>query len=161
VSYSSRQYRDDLAIGLLMALGLTLIAAIPLAIAGVLNLAALLRHRPLEVPWLAYLAMWVVVPGSYFVAALVGATAAFLLRPLRNSLLGWTLTGAVLAAIIYGSVGLALAIFFNPVGAIVLEHSTREEAWESIPGFVAILSPVGALVGTYIGWRDRRGKPLW
>jgi hypothetical protein len=161
VPYSANQYRADLVMALLMALGFTFIAAIPLGILGIVNLVASIRHRPLELPWPTYLAVVLVVPASYVAAALSGGTAAFLLRPLRGHLIGWMLSGAVVSACIYGSVGLALAVFFNPVGAAILENSTRQEAWNSILPLVALLSPVGALVGGYFWWRDRQGKPVW
>ena len=105
--------------------------------------------------------MWLVIPGSYFAAALTGGTAAFLLRPVRRWLVGWGVTGAIVAACIYGSVGVALAVFYHPVGAVILENATRAEAWSLIPPMLGFLSPVGALVGFYMGWRDRRGRPLW
>jgi hypothetical protein len=144
-----------------MALGLTFIAAIPLGILGVVNLVDLVRHRPLELPWSTYAAVLVVVPASYLTAAITGGTAAFVLRPIRRHMLGWMVTGAVVAAAIYGSVNLALAVFYNPVGALLLEHSTKEEVWDSILPFLAIVTPIGALVGAYMCWRDRQGKPVW
>jgi len=161
VSYSAARYREDVVKAVLAALGLTLIAAIPLGLLGVANLVDLFRHQPLEVPWMTYFASLLIVPASYFLAAIVAGTAVFLLRPLRGHVLGWMVTGAVLAAIIYGSVALALAAFWNPVGALFLEHSTKAEAWALISSMIAILSPVGAIVGAYMWWRDRQGKPVW
>src|SRR5438132_4204689 len=122
--YSGKQYREDLTIAMFMALGLTFVAAVPLGILGVVNLVELVRRRPLQVPWLSYLAVLVVVPACYGAAAITGSAAVFLLRPVRRYMLGWIVTGAVVAGAIYGSVGLALAIFYNPVGALFLEHST-------------------------------------
>src|SRR5689334_18292362 len=109
-----------------MAVGLSFIAALPLGLLGVANLIDVARQRPLEVPWLTYAAALIVVPVSYAAAAITGGTAAFLLRPIRRHVLGWMVTGAVVAAAIYGSVGLALVVFYNPVGALFLEHSTRQ-----------------------------------
>jgi hypothetical protein len=161
MSHSASRYREDLVMALFAALGLTFIAAIPLGLLGIVNLVDLFKRRPLEVPWMTYFAVLLVVPASYFVAAIFAGTAAFLLRPLRSHVLGWMVTGATLAAIIYGSVGLALAVFWNPVGALFLEHSTKAEAWALIPPMMAILSPVGAIVGVYMWSRDRQGKPVW
>src|SRR3989442_10647293 len=62
VSYSAKQYREDLATALYMAVGLSFIAAIPLAFLGLANLVDLVRQRPLEVPWVTYLAVLLVVP---------------------------------------------------------------------------------------------------
>ena len=159
--YSPKQYREDLATALYMAVGLSFIAAIPLALLGFANLVDLVRQRPLEVPWLTYLAVLLVVPASYAAAAITGGSAAFLLRPLRSHVLGWMFTGAVVAAAIYGSVGLALVAFYNPVGALFLEHSTRQEALEMIPFMLVFLAPVGAVVGAYMCWRKRQGRPVW
>jgi hypothetical protein len=161
VSYSAKQYREDLIMALSMALGLTFIAAIPLGLLGIVNIVDVARNRPLELPWVTYLAVLFVVPLSYVLAAITGGTAAFVLRPLRRHVLGWMVTGAIVAALIYGSVGLALAVFYNPVGAVLLEHSTKQEVWALIPPIMAILSPVGALVGVYMWWRARQGRPVW
>jgi hypothetical protein len=107
------------------------------------------------------LAGLLVVPASYFLAAILAGTASYLLRPVRRHLVGWLLTGAVVAALIYGSIGLMLAVFYNPVGAWVLENSSKDETWGMILPIAGLLSPVGALVGAYFWWRDRRGNPVW
>jgi len=69
-------------------------------------------------------------------------------------------TGALLTPIAYGSVGLMLAVLYNPVGAAILEDSTRQEVWTMIPIIMGLLAPVGALLGSYAWWRDRQGKPI-
>ncbi len=159
--YSAKQYREDLFFGLYMAVGFTFIAAIPLGLLGLANLIAYVRHRPQELPWSTYWPIVVVVPASYFFAGILATSAAFLLRPLRRNLTGWILTGAIVAAIIYGSVGLALAVFYHPVGAALIDNSSQEELWGMIPLIMALLSPVGAGVGAYMWWRGRKGRPLW
>ena len=143
-----------------MALGLTFIAAIPLGLLGIVNLVETVAHKPLELPWITYFATIIAVPASYFLAGLLGATAAFLTRPLRANVLGWVLTGALLTPIAYGSVGLMLAVLYNPVGAAILENSTRQEVWTMIPIIMGLLAPIGAVLGAYAWWRDQRGKPI-
>jgi len=143
-----------------MALGLTFIAAIPLGLLGIVNLIETISHKPLEISWFTYLATISAIPASYFLAAVLGATAAFLTRPLRANVLGWMFTGALLTPIAYGSVGLMLAVLYNPVGAAILEDSTRQEVWTMIPIIMGLLAPVGVLLGAYAWWRDRQGKPI-
>ena len=143
-----------------MALGLTFVAAIPLGVLGIVNLVETVSHHPLEIPWGTYFAIIIAVPASYVLAGVVGASAAFLTRPLRVNVLGWVLTGALLSAIAYGSVGLMLAVWYNPVGATILEDSSKHEVWVLIPIIMGFLAPIGAGLGVYAWWRDRQGKPI-
>src|SRR6266513_668866 len=98
-----------------MAVGLSFIAAIPLALLGLVNLVDLVRQRPLEVPWLTYFAVLLVVPPSYTAAAITGGTAAYVLPPLRSH----------------------------------------------VPLWMFMLAAVGAVVGAYMWWRKRQGRPVW
>jgi len=158
--YSLKNYFADLATGMFMAAGLAVIAAIPLGILGVVNLFKFLTHSTLELPWLTYGLTILVVPGSYFAAALIGGTAAFVLRPIRRFLPGAMITGAIVSAAVYATVGFSLAIFYEPVGAYFFEHSSRQETWAMIPDILPFVSPIGAFVGLYVWWRSRRlGRP--
>ncbi len=143
-----------------MAMGLTFIAAFPLGLLGIVDVVETISRRALEVPWGTYFAIIIAIPASYTFAAVLGASVAFLTRPLRSNVLGWVLTGAVVCAIVYGSVGLMLAVLYNPVGATFLEHSTRQEAWAMIPIIMGLLAPMGGVLGAYAWWRDRQGKPI-
>jgi hypothetical protein len=159
-AYSAEQLRSDLATAFLMAVGISMIAAIAFAIGGVVNVLDLIRGKSVSTPWRTYLLSIIVVLLSYCVAAAAAGLLAFILRPARRSIVGWAVTGAAISAAIYGSVGVTIAVFFDPVGAFFLEHTTREEAWSSIPGFLEIMAPVGAVVGVYWWWRDRHGRPF-
>jgi hypothetical protein len=160
VAYTVTQYRADIVKSLYAAVGLTFIAALPLGLLGVVDLVEALSRRPLEVPWGTYFAIIVAVPASYALAAVLAASAAFITRPLRANVVGWVLTGALMTPIVYGSVGLMLAVLYDPVGATFLEHSTRHEVWAMIPLIMGLLAPMGGALGAYAWWRDRKGKPL-
>jgi len=159
-SYTRERLVQDLVMGALMALGLTLVAALPLAFLGLRNLLQALRGR-LEMPWPTYGELWLVIPGSYLVAGLVGAGAVFLLRPVRRGVIGWVLTGMLVAIIAYDTIGLALAVFYDPVGAIILDHSSQADAWALIPFMTACVAVLGAATGAYCWWRARSGNPIW
>jgi hypothetical protein len=55
MSYSSKQYRQDLTFASLMAVGFTLIAAVPLGLMGIVNVVKLVRTGTADVPWSTYL----------------------------------------------------------------------------------------------------------
>jgi hypothetical protein len=158
--YSLKNYLTDLATGMFMAAGLAVIAAIPLGILGVVNLFKFITHSTLEVPWSTYGLTILVVPGSYLVAAMIGGTAAFVLRPIRRFLPGAMITGAIVSSAVYATVGISLAVFYEPVGAYFLEGSSRQETWAMIPELLPFVLPIGAFIGLYIWWRNRRlGHP--
>jgi hypothetical protein len=154
--YTRKQYRADLFGGAVMAVAFSALAALPLIAVGVVNIFRTARGGAPDPPWGTYLSIWLVVPSSYIVAGLVGANIVFLLRPLRRSLVGWALTGIGVSAAAYGVVGVALALFFDPVGRTFLDNTTPTEAWHMIPWVVVGLSPIGALTGIYMGAKDRR-----
>jgi hypothetical protein len=156
--YTRKQYRADLFGGAVMAVAFSAVTALPLIAVGVVNIFRTARGVAPDPPWDTYLSIWLVVPGSYVVAGLVGANIVFLLRPLRRSLVGWALTGVGVSAAAYGVVGVALALFFDAVGRTFLDDTTRTEAWHMIPGIVTALSPIGALAGIYMGVKDRRQR---
>lgn len=157
-SYSRRQWREDAQIGLLMALGIGAISALPLGFLALANLWRASQGQPLELPWREYLALVAAVWASYLVAGQLGAVAYFMLRPARRWVLGWAATGAALAVSIYGTVGYMLAIFYEPVGRIILEDSTRAEAWEVARFGTRFFAAAGALFGVYHAWRIRTGR---
>jgi len=159
-AYSAGQLRSDLTASFFMAAGFSLLAAVPFAIGGVINVLDVVRKKPLSVPWRTYVLSVLVVLLSYFVAAAAGGLFTFALRPARRWFFGWAITGAAISCAIYGSVALAIAVFWDPVGAYFLDHSTHQEAWDSIPGFLELMAPIGAVVGIYYWWRDRQGRPL-
>ncbi len=131
-------------------------AALPLGVVGILNMLAWIRGTPLTVPWFAYGMLWLVIPGSYLIAGSAGAAAFWALRPLRRTILGYALTGALLAMIAYGTIGLAMAVFYEPVGRIFLENSSPEEAWALVRTSPPVFGFFGLCAGVW-SWfkRDR------
>lgn len=157
-SYTTAQYRKDAQFGLLMALGIAAISALPLAAIGVLNLWRMLESQTLEMPWSTYGAVVLAVWGSYIVAGQVGAAAYFLLRPLQRFAVGWILTGAAEAIAIYGTIGYMLAVFYEPVGRTFMKGTSEIEAWKQARFGVVCFGVLGAAFGAYHAWRVRTGR---
>jgi hypothetical protein len=154
--YTASQLRADLTKGWIMALVFSCFAAIPFALMVFRNTVEILRHQDPELPWRTLGAMVLVVSMSYVVASQVGALAFFVLRPLRRSVLGWMATGFAIAVVAYGTVGLAMAIFYDPVGRLFLRDSTPQEAWAMVK-FTPFLGIVGALAAAW-QWRKARSR---
>lgn len=157
-AYTHKQWREDAEIGLIVAVGIGVISTIPIGLLGLGNLWRLLRGQALELPWLDYGAVIAVVWGSYLVAGQLGAAAYFLLRPAQRWVLGWMAIGAALAVAIYGTIGYTLAIFYDPVGRLILQHSSRAEAWDLARSGTCFFAVGGALFGAYHVWRVRTGR---
>ena len=153
--YTREQLREDQLAGLFMAAAFTMLAGIGFGLAVMANFVQMMRGHSLEVPWSTLGAVALVVVGSYVVAGQLGAFAFFLLRPLRPSLLGWMLTGFWIAFLAYGSVGVALAAFYDPVGRVFLDDSTAAEAWELVR-LTPWLGAFGALAGAWHWWFNIR-----
>ena len=156
--YTLAQWRADAKVGLLMAVGIGAISALPFTLLALLNLWRWASDRPLEMPWSDYSAVVAVVWASYLLAGQLGAAAYFLLRPTHRWILGWIATGAALAMSIYGTVGFMLAAFHQPVGRIFLEDTTPAEAWVLARLGTALFGVLGALFGAYHAWRVRTGR---
>jgi hypothetical protein len=137
-----------------MAIGLMAITLIPFGFVTVSNVINAMRGRALELPWASLGVTVLVVWGSYLLASQIGAFAYFLFRPLRPRLFGWLVTGYVLAVVAYGTIAIALALFFDPVGQIFLEDSTRAEAWAMVR-VTPWLGIVGAAGGMWQWWKGR------
>jgi hypothetical protein len=146
--------RADLVAGIFMAGLFSCVAAIPFGLVALANLVRLIHKQSPELPWRTLGAMALVVLASYTVASQVGALAFFVLRPLRRSVLGWMATGFVLATIAYGTIGLALAVFYDPVGREFLTNSTEAEAWQMVR-FAPVLGLVGLVAGVWLWWKAR------
>lgn len=148
-------YRECARFAFYAAVVLCAISALPFAALAFLDLVALVRRVRPEMPWPELGATVAVVWGAYIVAGQGAAAAFFVLRGTRRWLIGWVVTGYAIAAIIYGTVGLAGAVFWDPVGKELLEEGTRAEAWASIPSVTAVLGCVGAIAGLVMWWRQR------
>ena len=147
----------ELIVGWLMAVGFCILAAIPLSIALVLSLlgsdvGGAASVRPFE--WLLAMAA---VFASYFIAATLAAPVCTLCRPFRDSLVGSMLTGALMAPIIYGSIGLVAILAWEPVGRIMFgDHGESQADFvRGMPSFLGVVALVGVVGGPFIRrvWR--------
>lgn len=146
--------RDDITKGLGVALGLSVTAAIPLALLGIALCVESARGSTLEMPWSGYAALLLLVFASYFVAGSVGGAVFGLLRPLRAIAYGWLITGALLWTIAYGTVGIAIAAFYDQAGKYVLENSSQAEAWQMVPWMMACTGIFGGCYGIFQWFQD-------
>ena len=136
-----------------MAAGLTALASLGFGLAALGNLVQMARGRSLEVPWATLGAAALVMTGSYVVAGQIGALAFFLLRPMRRSVVGWMLTGFWIAFAAYGTVGVALAVFHEPVGALFLEDSSQLEVWQLVR-WTPWMGGIGVIGGAWQWWKE-------
>jgi hypothetical protein len=126
---SERSLRDDISTAMYMATGLSMLALLVFIVGG---LAALFGFLQTDRWWDIPGAM-VLVFASYFTAALLGGFAFWALRPLRRVLLGYILTGAVVAIIVYGSVGLLGILGFVCLNINLFEFQSEADAWRLWP----------------------------
>lgn len=138
--------REGIVQGVGIAIGFSMIAALPLGGLGIVLCVESARGSTLEMPWSGYGALLLIVFGSYFVAGFIGGAVFGLLRPLRAIAYGWFVTGAMLAVIGYGTMGIAIAAFYDQAGKYVLDHSSQADAWQMIPWMMAF---TGLLAGCY------------
>jgi len=125
--------------GLFLATGLSLLAwgIIALAVVGSLGTRG-------SVPRLGELARGgSVVTVAYFFGFWLAGAAFDLLRPIRASVVGHALVGAIAAVAIYGSVGVAMPLL-DP------DASLRD-----VPPVTLFLAPVGAVAGLVFWVRSR------
>ena len=99
-------------------------------------------------------------PTLIFLAYLLGAAGVgvglFFLRPLRRWLLGWIVSGYVLGVMVYGSMGLMLAVGYQYLGVNLLKARSVKDAWGSVVPTALICGVVGALVATMWWFQSRR-----
>lgn len=157
--YSRQQLIEDHLAGLFMAVGLMAMAMIGFGLLFLMNLIQMFHGHDLVAAWSAFAITVGVVFGVYLVAGQVGAFAFFLLRPLRNNVFGWMLTGFALAMAAYGTMGLAIAVFFDPVGKVLDMDGTAEEAWELVR-FTPWLGFFGMAGGAFYWGYQKKHPPL-
>jgi hypothetical protein len=153
-------FREDLMLGFSIAAVFSVIAALPL---GLLCLVALGRvifgHAPF-----AELRDWLItavaVFVSYFLAAALASPLYSLCRPIRHRLWGAAITGALIAPVIYGSVGLIGVLLWEPAGRLLFgdDGTTRVEFIAFARTAPAIFAVVGLVGGPFVLWRTARGK---
>lgn len=146
--------REGLGIGIGMAMGFSAIAALPLGVLGIVMMVETARGSALEMPWSGYGSLLLLVFGSYFVAGAIGGPTFTLLRPLRQWVYGWVVTGIMLAVIAYGTMGVAMAAFFDQAGKYILHDSSQAEAWQMIPWVTTFLGLMGGCFGLAKWFQD-------
>ncbi len=145
---------DDIRGGWLYATGFSVIALVIIGVAAV-STAAGTAHvsgwdtLPLGLP--------LVVVG-YFAAGTLGGMAFGLLRPLRRWLLGWMLTGFVIAALVYGAVGM-MGVAGYYLGVNILDLKSAAEGWRLLP-WISLITGVfpGSLLGVYYWYKNRKAE---
>jgi len=149
---------DELIMGWAAAAVFCLLAALPLGAVGVVSLVqAATGHAP-EVGLTDWALIVATVFASYFVAASLAAPVCTLCRSIRDSIPGSMLTGALMATIIYGSVGLMAALVWDPVGRTFFGDggTTQGEFLADMPVLLGLFAVIGLVAGPFIRtqWRN-------
>jgi len=144
--------RRALGGGLLYAAGFSVIAAVMIAIGGVGDLVGASKISD----WSQFPLGFPVVILSYVVAGALGGIAFWALKSARRGLIGWLLTGFIIAALVYGSVGLTGVLGFY-FGIDLLDLESAAEGWSFILPLMLITGvAVGLPGGAYFWYRSRK-----
>jgi len=153
-SSGRRTLWDDIRGGWLYATGFSIIALVIIGAAAVSNAVGTAHVTgwdtlPVGLP--------LVVVG-YFAAGTLGGIAFGMLRPLRRWLVGWMLTGFVIAALVYGAVGMMGVVGYY-FGANILDLSSAAEGWRLLP-LISLITGIfpGSLLGVYYWYKNRKGE---
>lgn len=153
-------FKADLLLGFGVALGLSLIAAIPLGLILLATLAGAIVGRGTFAEVRDWLITAVAVCASYFLAAAVAAPIYSLCRPIRGRLWGAAITGAVMAPLIYSTFSVVGIVLWEPVGRLLF--GDRGETRESFIAFARvapiIFAAVGLFGGPFVWWRSSKAE---
>jgi len=143
----SRDIRD----GWLYAAGFSVLAVLIIVLAGLATLTGARKFSdwssmPLGLPLIII---------GYFLAGTLGGFAFWVLRPWRRLLIGWVLTGFIISALVYGSIGVIGVISYY-AGVNILDLKSATEGWRLVP-IVALITGVvpGIPVGIYYWYKNR------
>ena len=143
---------EDVRTGWYYAAGFTVIATVIVVVAVASDAIGTRQYRDLDV--ILPFGLPLVVLG-YFAAGTVAGCAFWVLRLLGNSLVGWMLRGFVIAALVYGVIGVTGIIGFH-VGLNLLDLESASEGWRMLPLIAGILGVFpGTLVGAYYWYQHR------
>ena len=98
-----------------------------------------------------------VIGTSYFVLSLIGGFALWLMYPLKGTLPGYIIRGAVLAPIVYGVVGFSAVMLYIHTGVRVIDFESHEDAWTFLAFSIPLFSVLGAVLWgplMYYGFSD-------
>jgi hypothetical protein len=158
--YSIKGLREDFRFALGFASVLSLIAAIPLALVTLVNIAAHGAHDTSAIPWPALGEFAVVVGGCYFATALLGTPVLFLARPIREGRLGWVLGAFVVFT--FGIASMSLLLLWFPDAAIVFSRHGEAPPTPGIFRSMIRISPFiglfGSLIAAFSYSEDRHAK---
>jgi hypothetical protein len=151
-SVGHRTLWDDIRGGWLYATGFSVIA---LVIIGVAALSSATGGTQVTGWDTLPLGLPLVVLG-YFAAGTLGGMAFGILRPLRRWLLGWMLTGFVIAALVYGAVCMMGVVGYY-LGFNILDLNSGAEGWRLLPG-ISLITGIfpGSLLGAYYWYKNRK-----
>jgi hypothetical protein len=154
VPYPNRSsLRTHLLWGLYLAAGFSVLALIIVSLAAI---QALVRHQPLPPGGSGEIVAGIgTVILAYFVGGIGGATVVWALRPLRRWVLGWILTGILVATVAYGSVGLLGTLLYVNAGINIFDFDSPAQAWTALPAVTIAIGLLAGIPGGLFFWWKR------
>ena len=105
------------------------------------------------------LGMPIALMAGYTLACLTFGSVLFLTRPLRRWFVGWLVSGYLLAAVVYGSVGFVSVVVYIWFGLRMVEYTSSQDAWHSLPGMMGALGFVGVIAGAITYFQYKKLAP--
>lgn len=140
-------------VGVLAAIALSTFSTAMLGVGIAVTLVA--ERNPPEALQLL-LAIPVVIAG-YLAAGVLGGLAFWAITPLRRWVIGWVLTGILVAGAVYGSVTVTAAVAYVLTGLDLIGFESPADAWETVRGTTPILAlAAGIPGGLWYWWKDRQ-----
>jgi len=152
--YSLDTLVDDLGASMVGAGIIGLIAAVPIGLWLIVSLYQLATHAPEAPPVIDLIGMPLTVAAGYLIAAGGTGFSIFLLRPLRRSFIGWPVSGAFIAAAIYGGVGLAGTLAYVWFDINLLDFDKGDNPWTALFGITGLMAVLGIPAGIYWWWKE-------
>jgi hypothetical protein len=158
-TYTKTQFQEDLATGFFGTIAIARRVRWLLALWLVAGVLASILHAAGSPTVSTVLGLPIAVMASYALAGAMFGIVLFLTRPLRRWFIGWLVSGYLLAAVVYGSVGFVSVVVYIWFGLKMVEYTSSQEAWQSLPEAMGALGFVGVIAGAITYFQYKKLAP--